>query len=192
MQNKQNNHTEADKGQERKQKKGRIHVYSGDGKGKTTAATGLTFRAAARDWKIFFIQFLKSGNSAELKLLRKLDNVEVVSGQKIGKFTFLMSEEEKRTAFEEMQGRLEEAIARADEFDMIVLDEALGAISTGLIQEEVLLKFMQEKPDHLELVLTGRGPSEAIIAEADYHSEICMRKHPYVTEGLDARPGVEF
>lgn len=177
-----------------KQKKGYIHIYAGDGKGKTTAATGLTVRAAAREWNVLFVQFIKSGKSAELRILRELPTVEVISGQKVGKFTFMMTDEERKIAVDEMSGRLEEAIKRAmsGELDMLVLDETLGAISSGMIPEERVLYLMRNKPEHMELVLTGRGPSEALIAEADYYSEIVMRKHPYETEGLDARPGVEF
>lgn len=174
------------------QEKGYIHIYCGDGKGKTTASVGLTIRAAARDWRVLFVQFLKSGNSAELKILRSLPNVEVVSGQKVAKFTFAMTPEELAAAKKEMGDRLEDAISRAEELDLLVLDEALGAITAGVISEEKLLDFMRDKPKQLELVLTGRDPSEELIAASDYCSEVCMRKHPYETEELQARPGVEF
>lgn len=175
-----------------KQAKGYIHVYSGDGKGKTTAATGLAVRAASRQWRVLFVQFIKSGKSAELNVLRALPTVKVVSGQKISKFTFAMTDEEKAIAKDQMESRLRNAIAEAPYYDMLVLDEALGAISAGLIPEEEVLRLMKNKPEHLELVLTGRNPSEEIAGNADYHSEVCMRKHPYETEGLTSRPGVEF
>lgn len=174
------------------QEKGYIHVYTGDGKGKTTASVGLTIRAAAREWRILFVQFLKSGKSAELKILRSLPNVEVISGQTVSKFTFMMTPEELATAKKEMEGRLDEAISRVGELDLLVLDEALGAVSAGVIPEEKLLAFMRAKPEHLELVLTGRNPSPEVVAASDYCSEVCMRKHPYETEQLKARPGVEF
>ena len=176
------------------QKKGYIHIYSGNGKGKTTASVGLSVRAASRGWNVLFVQFLKSGKSAELDVLRALPSVKVVSVQKVGKFTFAMTEEERAIAMEEMSGRLEDAIqaAEAGDVDLLVLDECLGGIASGMLDEERVLEFMKNKPEGLELVLTGRDPSQALHDATDYHSEICMRKHPYETEGLDARPGVEF
>lgn len=174
------------------QDKGYIHIYTGDGKGKTTASVGLTIRAAARKWRVLFVQFLKSGKSAELEVLRSFPNVEVVSGQKVAKFTFAMTPEELATAKQEMSERLDEAIRRAEEVDLLVLDEALGAISAGVISEEKLLTFMREKPVHLELVLTGRNPSDELVEQSDYCSEVRMRKHPYENEQLQGRPGVEF
>lgn len=174
--------------------KGRIHIYAGDGKGKTTASVGLAVRASARGWKVLFVQFLKDGKSAELKVLRSLPTVTVLSGQKINKFTFAMTPEEKATAKAEMSERLKEAREKAEngEVDLLVLDEALGAIHAGVLSEESVLDFLDHKPYSLELVLTGRDPSQALIDRADYYSEVCMRKHPYETEGLNARPGVEF
>lgn len=174
------------------QEKGRNHIYAGDGKGKTTAATGLAVRAASRGWKVLFIQFLKSGTSAELDVLRSMPNVDVLSGQKINKFTFAMTAEELAETKQVMAGRLQLAIDEAKEYDLIVLDEALGAISAQVISEDMVANFMAEKPANLELVLTGRNPSERLIGLADYYSEVCMRKHPYETEGLNARAGVEF
>ena len=177
-----------------KEEKGRIHIYAGDGKGKTTASVGLAVRASARGWKVLFVQFLKDGKSAELNVLRSLPTVTVLSGQKINKFTFAMTPEEKATAKAEMSERLKEACEKAEngEVDLLVLDEALGAIHAGVLSEESVLDFLDHKPYSLELVLTGRDPSQALIDRADYYSEVCMRKHPYETEGLNARPGVEF
>ena len=174
------------------QEKGYTHIYAGDGKGKTTAAVGLTVRAAARGWKILFAQFLKSGNSAELKILGQQPGVEIVTGQTIKKFTFAMTPEELAQAKAETTGRLEDIVARADQYDLVVLDEALGAVGAGVLPASALEDFMAHKPAHLELVITGRGPSPRMINLTDYYSEVCMRKHPYETESLNARPGVEY
>lgn len=174
------------------QAKGYIHIYAGDGKGKTTAAVGLAIRAAARGWKVLFAQFLKSGNSAELKILGQQPGVEIVSGQTIKKFTFAMTPEELAQAKAETTGRLEDIVSRADQYDLVVLDEALGAVGAGVLPASALEDFMAHKPAHLELVITGRGPSPRMINLTDYYSEVCMRKHPYETEGLNARPGVEY
>lgn len=177
-----------------KQKKGYVHIYAGDGKGKSTACCGLAIRAAARDWKIGYYQFLKSGKSAELKILSSLPNVEVVSGMPSSKFVFNMNEEEKAMVHEALQQRLEDALQKAREgaYDLLILDEAMGAISTGMIDEESILDFLKDKPESLEFVMSGRNPSEAMIQAADYYSEVCMRKHPFESEGLGARPGIEF
>ncbi|MDO5737902.1 MAG: cob(I)yrinic acid a,c-diamide adenosyltransferase [Eubacteriales bacterium] len=174
------------------QKQGYVQVYAGNGKGKSTAAAGLTFRASGRNWQILFIQFLKSGNSAELRIMEKLDNIKLVTGQKVNKFTFHMTEEELATAKAENQERLEMARSEAANYDMVVLDEALGAIAAGVIEEESLIDFMKHKPKHTELVITGRGPSDAVIEATDYYTECCERKHPYQSFGLNARPGIEF
>ncbi|MDO5016189.1 MAG: cob(I)yrinic acid a,c-diamide adenosyltransferase [Eubacteriales bacterium] len=174
------------------QERGRNHIYAGDGKGKTTAATGLAVRAASRGWRVLFIQFLKSGTSAELDVLRSLPNVDVISGQKINKFTFAMTPEELAETRQVMGDRLQLAIDEAKDYDLIVLDEALGAISAQVISEDLVADFMANKPQNLELVVTGRNPSERLVDLADYYSEVCMRKHPYETEGLNARAGVEF
>lgn len=175
-------------------KRGMIHVYAGDGKGKTTAAVGLTVRAAGRDWPVHFVQFLKGGNSGELNILRQLPTVTVVTGQTVNKFSFKMTDEEKKIARDEFAKRLQDArdAAEAGEMKLLVLDEALGTIHAGLLDEAQLLDFMDYKPKDLELVITGRDPSDAIIERADYYTEMCERKHPYATLGLNARPGVEF
>lgn len=176
------------------QKRGFVHIYAGDGKGKSTAACGLAVRAAGRDWRVLFVQFIKSGNSAELKTLRALPTVEVISGQSINKFTFHMSPEELAAARKECQERLATAATRAaaGEVDLLVLDEALGAMNAGLLSEVELVQAIEARAPEVELVLTGRGPTEKLIELADYYSEVCERKHPYRTEGQNARPGIEF
>lgn len=175
-------------------KRGMIHVYAGNGKGKTTASVGLTVRAAGREWPVRFVQFLKGGNSGELNVLRNLPTVTVVTGQTVNKFSFKMTDEERKIAQDEFNGRLLDArrAAEAGEMQLLVLDEALGTIQAGLLDEDLLLDFLDHKPNALELVITGRDPSDAIIDRADYYTEMCERKHPYATFGLNARPGVEF
>lgn len=173
---------------------GKIHLYAGDGKGKTTASVGLTVRAAGRDFRVRFVQFLKSGNSAELKILRSLPTVTVVSGQKVNKFTFQMTDEEKQITKDVNHGYWTDAVEAVNngEVDFLVLDEALGSIHTGLLNEDEVIEFLKNKPADVEVVLTGRDPSDKMIEVADYYSEICARKHPYETEELPARAGIEF
>ncbi|NLJ70591.1 MAG: cob(I)yrinic acid a,c-diamide adenosyltransferase [Clostridiaceae bacterium] len=173
---------------------GKIHLYAGDGKGKTTAAVGLVVRAAGYGLRVMFIQFLKYGDSSELKVLQNLPNVKVLSGMPTQKFTFVMNEEEKAETKSWCESHLMQGISAADEkeIDVLILDEALGALSTGMLSEQVLLDFLNKKPETLEVVLTGRDPSQALIEIADYYSEIHAVKHPYNTEKLMARPGIEY
>lgn len=175
-----------------REKLGLIHLYCGDGKGKTTAAIGLAVRARGSGLNVLFVQFLKAGNSAELDPLRRL-GVEVLSGQPTAKFIFQMTEEEKEEARVFNRQRLEDVIVRSQAgIDLLILDETLGAIATDMIDEDRLLDFLTGKPLRLELVLTGRDPSDRLLEAADYVSEVMMRKHPYETQGLGARPGIEF
>lgn len=171
---------------------GLVHLYCGDGKGKTTAAAGLTLRAKGRGLNVLFVQFLKYGTSAELDPLRKL-GIEVVSGQPSGKFVFQMDDGEKAETRAFNQQRLLDVIERSrDGIDLLVLDEILGAIATDMVDERDVLAFLNTKPEHLEVVLTGRDPSDALIDAADYVSEMVMRKHPYETSRVHARQGIEY
>ncbi|HHX30215.1 MAG TPA: cob(I)yrinic acid a,c-diamide adenosyltransferase [Clostridiaceae bacterium] len=171
---------------------GLVHLYTGDGKGKTTAAAGLAVRARGSGLSVLFVQFLKSGTSAELEPMREL-GIEVVSGQPTGKFVFQMDEKEKEEARVFNEARFREAVIRSrEEVDLLVFDEILGAIATGILGEGALLDFLKTKPKHLEVVLTGRDPSDELFLASDYVSEVMMRKHPYETSKTPARPGIEY
>ncbi|MGI6091003.1 MAG: cob(I)yrinic acid a,c-diamide adenosyltransferase [Saccharofermentanales bacterium] len=176
-----------------KSKLGLIHIYSGDGKGKTTACVGLAVRATGRGLRVWFVQFLKSGKSAEIEMLEKL-GVHTISGQPTNKFTFIMTPEELAAAKEFNTRRLHEAAAaaHAGEMDLLILDEVMGSISAGILEEQDVLDFLKSKPEHLEVAMSGRGPSPALQEIADYHTECMMRKHPYETSGLSGRAGIEF
>ncbi|MDD2427835.1 MAG: cob(I)yrinic acid a,c-diamide adenosyltransferase [Eubacteriales bacterium] len=175
-----------------REKLGKIHLYAGDGKGKTTAAVGLAVRASGNGLKVLFVQFLKSGDSAELAQMEKL-GISVVSGQPSSKFVFQMNSAEKGESRDFFEHRLEEIFRQVKAgYDLLVLDEVLGAVSTGMVSEKRLIDLLQSKPPQLEVVITGRDPSDDLIAHCDYYSEIKMRKHPYVSEGLSARAGIEY
>ena len=173
--------------------KGLIHIYCGDGKGKTTAATGLIVRAVGHQWRVMLVQFLKDGSSGEISVLRQMLGVRVLAGQPTRKFTNRMSDEEKQETLEVHQRFLAEAVAAAGnlELDLLVFDEALGAVRTGLLSEQDLLNFLRSKPADLEVVLTGREPSPELLAMADYVSFIRCDRHPYQC-GIQAREGIEF
>ncbi|HHU07838.1 MAG TPA: cob(I)yrinic acid a,c-diamide adenosyltransferase [Clostridiaceae bacterium] len=176
-----------------KSKLGLIHIYSGGGKGKTTASVGLAIRAAGRGLNVWFVQFLKSGKTGELEMMEKL-GIHTLSGQPTGKFTIQMSEEEFAESREFNTNRLREVIQAAEsgEIDLLVMDETMGAIATGILPESEVIEFLKNKPKNLEVVLTGRDPSAAMQEICDYHTECVMIKHPYETSGLASRKGIEF
>ncbi len=171
---------------------GLVHIYCGEGKGKTTCSVGLTVRASGYGLHVLFMQFLKSGDSSELKVLRSLSGVEVLGTKPIKKFSFQMTEEEKEETrrvnaeqFADMVKMLEH-----DHYDMLVLDETLGAIEAGLLDEQIIVDFLKNRPAQLEVVLTGRYPSDQLLELADYVSRIDKVKHPY-DKGIPARAGIE-
>ena len=172
--------------------RGLIHLYCGDGKGKTTASVGLAVRAAGAGKKVLFVQFLKDGSSSELKVLRALDNVEVRVCQTHYGFLWTLGEEEFAQAAADYTALLREALAAcADGCELLVLDEAVSACNSGVIPERELLDFIACRPEGLELVLTGRDPSRALAETADYLTEMKKLRHPF-DEGKDARPGIEY
>ncbi len=171
---------------------GLIHIYCGEGKGKTTCSVGLTVRAAGYGLNVLFMQFLKSGNSSELKVLKSLPNVTVMGTKPIKKFSFQMTEEELKETREINGQQFKEMceMLKDGKYDMLVLDESLGSIEAGLLDEELIVDFLRNKPEHLEVVLTGRYPTDDLVELADYVSRIDKVKHPY-DQGIPARAGIE-
>lgn len=171
---------------------GLIHIYCGDGKGKTTAAVGLTIRCVGRGGRVVFAQFLKTRETGELAVLQQLDAVTVMRGEGLSKFTFQMTPDELEDTKRRQKALFHDIVEHClrEKPDMLVLDEALPACRLGLLPEDELLSFLRARPDRLEIVLTGREPSERLLALADYVSEICKRRHPY-DRGIAARIGIE-
>lgn len=168
---------------------GLVHIYCGDGKGKTTAAAGLAVRAAGAGLRVLFVQFFKDGSSTEVAVLRTLAGVSVRTCAEAGRFAN-MSAERRAEAKKEQSALLAEALKNAREYDLLVLDEVISACNRGTADEETLLAFLRsgERP---ETVLTGREPSERLLAEADYITEMKKLRHPFDT-GVAARRGIEF
>ncbi len=179
----------------RKERRGLTIVYTGDGKGKTTAAVGLTVRAAGNKMRVLFVQFIKgSWKSGEREILRSLPSVEVaVTGRG---FTI----EGLRNPRIPMQAHHDaaaagwalarQAIAEGN-YDLIVLDEILGAVNAELIPIQEVLDAVRLKPPRLHLALTGRGAPAELIELADLVSEVRGIKHPY-EQGIPAQRGIEF
>lgn len=168
---------------------GLIHIYTGDGKGKTTACVGLACRAAGAGLKVCFAQFMKKGNSSELQVLKNIPNLTVVSVVNPYGFSWKMTEEEKKALYEINTMRVKELIAEND-YDMLVLDEIISAYQLDLVDRNAVLELLETK-DHREIVLSGRNPAEELLAKADYISEIKNVRHPY-EKGIQARKGIEF
>ena len=175
-----------------KSKLGLIHIYTGDGKGKTTAALGLILRASGRGLHVVLGQFLKGRETGELHTLSLLPGVRVFRGKPLTKFSFQMNEQEKAEVLQSHNEFIQELAwyCRQEETDLLVLDEVIGACGTHLLDESLLIDFLKHKPKHLEVVMTGRNPSPELLELADYVSEICKRKHP-CDKGIPAREGIE-
>ncbi|WP_294351431.1 cob(I)yrinic acid a,c-diamide adenosyltransferase [uncultured Clostridium sp.] len=173
--------------------KGLIHIYCGDGKGKTTASIGLSVRAVGSGMKVIFTQFLKNNKSSELKVLKTLPNLEVVPCEKAFGFFKFMSDEEKKKAKEVYSRLLTTVINKAieEDIDLLVLDEIMATYNYELIDKEYFLNFLKNKPEKLEVVMTGRDPKEELINLANYVSNIEKIKHPF-DEGIMARVGIEM
>lgn len=172
--------------------KGLVHIYCGDGKGKTTASIGLIIRALGSGMKVVLVQFLKSSKTSELNILSDLDGITILRGKKGNVFSFSMTEEEKKESLKIHNQNLSEAIkiVKSNESVLLVLDEIIGAYNKELVDKDILLSFLDNKPSGVEVVLTGRNPDEGLINRADYISEIKKIKHPY-DSGIAARIGIE-
>ncbi len=174
--------------------KSRLHVYTGDGKGKTTAAMGLALRALGHEQSVLIAQFLKDGQSGELSAIAQLPGVQIYPIQPMKGFVFLMSDEEKWETAIIQNGEARKLTRQILEKKpkMIVLDELCVALSTGMVDEETAGALLDAALSCGETVVTGRGAPEWLVKRADYVSCIKAVKHPYQTEKLSARAGVEW
>lgn len=170
------------------EQQGLIHLYWGNGKGKTTAATGLALRALGNGQRVVIVQFLKGGPSGEVEPLRRL-GAEIIRGKTEQKFVFQMSEAEKMDTKKFQTEHLRQALAIPA--NLLILDEACSAYALDMVDKALLKSAVLEKPVWQELVLTGRNPADWMREAADYSTEMYCWKHPY-DKGVPARQGVEF
>lgn len=170
---------------------GKIHLYHGDGKGKTTAAVGLSVRAAGAGKKVCFVQFLKDGSSSEISVLKTLPGMEMLCVPHNFGFTYTMDEKTRLDAEKAYTALLKKAEQKAAEVALLVLDEVIPALCAALVPEKELLAFLQNKPEELEVVLTGNKPPQSLCALADYITEMKKERHPFDV-GTAARRGIEF
>lgn len=174
--------------------KGLIIVYTGDGKGKTTAALGLCLRAVGYGKKVAIVQFVKgSWHYGELDGIKRLEpEVEII---RMGKgFVGIIDdklprEEHEKAAAEAVEFVFE--LMRSEKYDIIILDELNVAVYLGLIDIEDVLRLIQSKPEQLDLVITGRNAHEKLIEVADLVTEMKEIKHPY-KKGILAKEGIDF
>jgi len=168
--------------------KGLIHLYWGEGKGKTTAAMGLALRALGRGYRVTVVQFLKDGASGELESLRRL-GAAVYSGKSCDKFFARMTREERQETAQQETDHLRKALEIP--CDLLILDEACAAWRLDMVDRELLKRAVLERPEGREVVLTGREPAPWMLEAAHYSTEMKCHRHPY-QEGISAREGVEF
>ena len=172
-----------------KKMKGYVQVYTGDGKGKTTAALGLALRAVGAGLKVFMGQFVKGMEYSELKSLARLSPQLVVKQYGRKKFVHNKPEDEDlraaRAGYEEVR-----KIVQSGEYDLVILDEATIAVYFNILTIEDMLALIDEKPDSVELVFTGRKADPRLIEKADLVTEMKEIKH-YYRKGITAREGFE-
>lgn len=185
-----------------------IQIYHGDGKGKTTAAIGISVRARGHNIPVVFAQFLKDGSSGEIKMLEQLGVTVMLPNAFFG-FVRSMNEEQLRRTkadYAQFLQSVKEAVVSliqgAKEGSrstsktnavscVLVMDEVLHACNNGLLDERQLLEFMEEIKEDTEVILTGRNPSDGLVAITDYCTNFTKEKHPF-DQGVVARTGVEM
>jgi cob(I)alamin adenosyltransferase len=166
-----------------------IHLYTGEGKGKTSAAMGLAIRAAGRGRKVVIVQFLKGRDSGELHSLSLIQNITVIRNMEAKGFFHTVSDEIRLKITEENNENIKKALALP--YDLIVLDEVCAAYDLEAIDRKAVDDLLRGFDPEKELVLTGRNPPRHFCDAADYISEIHCVKHPF-ERGVPAREGIEY
>ncbi len=171
------------------EREGTVQVYTGDGKGKTTAAIGQVIRALGHGQRVLVVQFLKGRPSGEVKVLEGMENVTV---KRFGSSRFVCGSptpEDIELAKKGFEGMREAVLS--GEYDLVVLDEINLLVDYGMLDVEQVVELMKERPKNVELILTGRNAHRQVIEAADLVSEVRAVKH-YYKRGVRARPGVEY
>ena len=173
-----------------KLEKGLVQVYTGNGKGKTTASLGLALRAIGRGMKVCMIQFMKNAKYGELLTAEKLSNLKIVH---YGRNCFVNKEKPEKIDIELAHDGLRHAeqVVMGGEYDLVILDEINVALNFKLVSLEDVLGLIRNKPAHVELVLTGRYADKKIVEIADLVTEMLDIKHPF-REGVQIREGIDY
>jgi cob(I)alamin adenosyltransferase len=174
---------------ERRLSRGYVQVYTGDGKGKTTAALGLALRAAGHGMRTYIGQFMKGQNYGELDALR---DQPLVTIEQYGDVRCIRREDVTPEHIAQAQRGLEQAqqAMLSGQYDIVVLDEINVTIWFGLLAVEEALAFLDQRPDHVEVILTGRRAPQELVERADLVTEMREVKH-YYEQGVQARKGIE-
>ncbi len=168
--------------------RGYTQVYTGNGKGKTTACIGLAVRAAGADLSVFIRQFLKQGEYSEIKSLKTFKNISVEQ-YGMGKFVKGKPSASELIAGKKGYSRICKILEKGNH-DVVIVEEGNVAVTCNIISEKDLLKLIEIKPEHVELIITGRGASKVLIEKADLVTEMMEIKH-YFKKGVTARTGIE-
>lgn len=172
-----------------KLKKGLVQIYTGNGKGKTTAAFGLALRASGCGLKVYMLQFLKGGLYSEIKALKKIRNIKI---EQCGRGCIIKRKPRKIDIESAQQGLLKaQKNIMSGKYDVAILDEANIALNLGLIKIKDIVNIIRRKPSSLELILTGRSCPRTLLKHADLVTEMKEIKHPY-KKGIKARLGIEY
>ncbi|MEA2031349.1 MAG: cob(I)yrinic acid a,c-diamide adenosyltransferase [candidate division Zixibacteria bacterium] len=178
----------------KKQKKGFLIVYTGDGKGKTTSALGVCVRAVGHDWKICVIQFVKGtwkyGERKGLKQLGPLVELHIVGEGCVGIMNDRKDFEEHRQAAKEGVKLAIEKV-RSDSYDLVILDELNVAVDLGLVTDEEVEEILEVRNDRLHMIITGRNARSWLVEKADLVTEMKEIKHPF-QKGIQARKGIDW
>lgn len=168
---------------------GFVQVYTGDGKGKTTAALGLALRAAGTGLRVYIGQLIKNADYSELRVLDRL--ADLITIEQHGRGCMLVTQPEQADIDAARAGLLALKTAlHSGAFDLVIADEINVACALGLLDEQDLLDLLTERPETVELVLTGRGAPASVVARADLVTDMRAVKH-YYEQGIQARKGIE-
>lgn len=172
---------------------GLVHLYTGDGKGKTTAALGLAMRAAGWGHQVLIVQFLKGRDCGELHSLSEVANIRLLRLSRDYGFTSTMTGEELSSVREEHDSMLAKAsrAVRGVRCTVLVLDEVTAALRHDLIDDEALVELIDTRPPEVEIVMTGRDAPEVLTSRADYITTMRKTRHPF-DSGAPSREGIEW
>jgi cob(I)alamin adenosyltransferase len=169
--------------------KGYVQVYTGDGKGKTTASLGLSLRAAGAGLRVYIAQFIKSGDYSEIKALKRFEDLITVEQFGLGRFIKGRPSEADIQAGAAGIAKLKQVFAEG-RHDVVIVEEGNTAAACGVFPVDTLLELIKNRPESVELVITGRGADPEVIARADLVTEMLAVKH-YYEQGVVARVGIE-
>ena len=174
--------------------KGLIHIYTGEGKGKTTAAIGLAVRAAGQGLKVLFVQFFKldDASSGEKEILKKLSGIELLRSNV--RHPIFTKEKTDKELLKQSISQIFETVKKkiaSDGINLLVLDEINSVLSGGWLAINDMVNFLKNKPEGLEVVLTGRDAPVELVKMADYVTEMLKIKHPFDSD-VKARKGIEY